>query len=225
MNSVELARVTLKAKDYREFLRISVDFLKNHRRGFSYAHFAVRAGFSSRGFLVDVIKGSKRLTDRSVPKVARGLGLTGALKDYFATLVALEEPEVRGLKDKSAIEKKLQRLRQQLQEKTDPNQERAHKLNRILYSNRELLYVFAALGTAATGASMTEILQRTGFSVVICENILSTLVSEGLIRFFNQRYFPPTDAITFRRLGENIDFKSIYLDSLKESKAKAEMQF
>jgi uncharacterized protein (TIGR02147 family) len=224
MNKQEFVRKTYQAKCYREFLRLSIDFLKETRNGFSYTYFAQKAGFSSRGFIIDVIKGDKRLTERSFPKVIRGLGLTGPLKDFFATLVALEEANLRGHRDETYFKQRLARLRRQLEEKAQPR-ENHPKLSQTVYSSREILHVFAALGTPEIGASMDEIAMRTEISRRTCEQIISSLEKDDLIRKDGNRYYPPTDQITFEKLGRNIDFRSIYLAALKEAKLKAESDF
>lgn len=73
--------------DYREYLREMVAHLKETRRGFSYRSFARRAGFASPSFLKLVIDGKSRISNESIPKFARALGLKGRELESFEALV------------------------------------------------------------------------------------------------------------------------------------------
>ncbi len=77
--------------DYRTYLRQMVAYLKASTKTFSYRAFAMRSGFSSVGFLKHLIEGERNLAAKSVPKVARGLGLSEQEERAFELLVGLSE--------------------------------------------------------------------------------------------------------------------------------------
>ncbi|MEW6776112.1 MAG: TIGR02147 family protein, partial [Bdellovibrionota bacterium] len=75
--------------DYRAYLRALVGHLKATDRRFSYRYFSKRAGFSSPNVLKLVIDGKRHISKGSVPKFARGLGLSQKERESFEALVQL----------------------------------------------------------------------------------------------------------------------------------------
>ncbi len=75
--------------DYRAYLRTLVGYLKETPRGFSYRQFARQAGYASSSFLKHVIDGERNLSQASIGKVAKALGLDGRDRDDFELLVRL----------------------------------------------------------------------------------------------------------------------------------------
>jgi uncharacterized protein (TIGR02147 family) len=73
--------------DYRAFIRARYAFLKATRPGFSYRSFARRAGFSSGSFLKLVADGQRNLSQDSIDRVAKGLGLDRREAEVFEALV------------------------------------------------------------------------------------------------------------------------------------------
>lgn len=77
--------------DYRAYLRAMIKFLKSTQPHFSYRYFSRMAGFSSPNFLKLVAEGQRNLSERSISKFARGLGLDPKEQDLFADLVRLDQ--------------------------------------------------------------------------------------------------------------------------------------
>ncbi len=77
--------------DYRAYLRAMIKFLKATQPKFSYRYFSRIAGFSSPNFLKLVAEGQRNLSERSISKFARGLGLEPHEQDLFSDLVKLEQ--------------------------------------------------------------------------------------------------------------------------------------
>ena len=100
--------------DYREYLRAMIKFLKATQPHFSYRYFSRMAGFSSPNFLKLVAEGQRNLSERSIAKFARGLGLEPREQELFADLVRLEQ-------GRSDREKNLayQRFRRRSREKSE----------------------------------------------------------------------------------------------------------
>ena len=79
-----------KYKDYRKFLSDYYSFKKNHRAGFSFRQFALRAGLKSPNYLQLVMKGERNLSENMADQVAAAMDLTISQKKYFISLVRQE---------------------------------------------------------------------------------------------------------------------------------------
>lgn len=73
--------------DYRKFLEAYYIEKKAMRRRFSYQKFADKAGFKTKTFLFKVIHGEKALSKRSIPHVAKAIGLKKREGIYFDAMV------------------------------------------------------------------------------------------------------------------------------------------
>lgn len=79
--------------DYRSFLGDLFQYRKGKDRHFSYRYFAGKAGFSAPNFLQLVITGQRNLTPSSIAKVARGFVLKKKERDFFETLVFMNQAD------------------------------------------------------------------------------------------------------------------------------------
>lgn len=86
--------------DYREYLRDWYQEAKAKHSGFSYRAFAKKAGFQSPNFLQLVIEGKRNLTQASLSKVAKGLGLNKQEGEFFENLVWFTQAKTHGEKDR-----------------------------------------------------------------------------------------------------------------------------
>ncbi len=73
--------------NYRKYLQDFYEYRKSVHRHFSYRAFAQKAGYTSSGLYLDLIKGRKSLTDQLVPKFAKALGLSEKEVVYFHLMV------------------------------------------------------------------------------------------------------------------------------------------
>ncbi len=73
--------------NYRKYLQDYYDYRKSVQRYFSYRSFAKKAGYSSSGFYLDLIRGRKSLTPQMLPKFIAALGLNEKEGRYFALMV------------------------------------------------------------------------------------------------------------------------------------------
>lgn len=78
-------------QDYRAFLAAYYEQTKSVDPAFSYQHFSQALGFSSKGFLYDVIKGRKNLSPASLAGMRAGLGLGKTEGLYFENLVRFNQ--------------------------------------------------------------------------------------------------------------------------------------
>ncbi len=80
-------------ENYRDFLRDYFQEQKRLKKCFSQRYFAQKAGFSSHSFCTFIIKGKRNLSERSINKMFRGLGLKGKRAAYFENLVHYNQAE------------------------------------------------------------------------------------------------------------------------------------
>lgn len=73
--------------DYRLFLGDYYEEKKSSSPTFSYQNFSQKAGFSSKSFLFNVIKGKKTLSRASVVKLSIAMGLSKTEAAFFENLV------------------------------------------------------------------------------------------------------------------------------------------
>lgn len=73
--------------NYRKYLQDYYEYRKSVHRHFSYRAFAQKAGYTSSGLYLDLVKSRKHLTDQLVPKFAKALGLNERETLYFQLMV------------------------------------------------------------------------------------------------------------------------------------------
>jgi uncharacterized protein (TIGR02147 family) len=73
--------------DYRQFLGDYYTEKKTKYPSFSYQNFSQKAGFSSKSFVFNVIKGKKSLSRASVVKLSLAMGLSKTEAAFFENLV------------------------------------------------------------------------------------------------------------------------------------------
>jgi uncharacterized protein (TIGR02147 family) len=77
--------------DYRQFLSRYYTHRKKDDTRFSYRAFSRKAGFVSPSYLLDVIKGEKNISLKSIDGVCRALGLNARERLYFENLVRFNQ--------------------------------------------------------------------------------------------------------------------------------------
>ena len=73
--------------DYRKFLADYFSIMKEKKKQFSFRYFASRAGFKSPNFCYYLINGTRNVSDKSLNKLIKGIGLKGKASNYFASMV------------------------------------------------------------------------------------------------------------------------------------------
>ncbi len=84
--------------DYRQYLQDYYAWAKTHQRGFSHRAFLQKAGMSGPTYLKRVMEGQHDLTENSIPKFTKALGLNPTESEFFAALVHFNQ--ARTLEDK-----------------------------------------------------------------------------------------------------------------------------
>ena len=77
--------------DYRKFLKDYYENKKKENKSFSYQRFANKAGFKTKTFLFNVIRGDKPLSKKSILNLAQAMKLKKKETDYFETLINFNE--------------------------------------------------------------------------------------------------------------------------------------
>lgn len=77
--------------DYREFIKDFFNAKKSANPHFSFQVFALQAGFKSRSYIKLVMDGRKNLTEDSIKKISKALGLNENASNYFKDLVAFNQ--------------------------------------------------------------------------------------------------------------------------------------
>lgn len=73
--------------DFRAYLKDLFNYNKKNKKNFSYRYFAMKAGFTSTGFLKLVIDGKRNLTNESIAKIAKGFSIKKREREFFENLV------------------------------------------------------------------------------------------------------------------------------------------
>lgn len=79
--------------DYRAFLTEYYNHNKSINPAFSYQYLADKAGFTSRGYLHNIISGTKNLGKSAGVKLAQALSLNVREADYFENLVSFNQAQ------------------------------------------------------------------------------------------------------------------------------------
>lgn len=74
--------------DFREYLKSYYEYRKNANPAFSYRYLAEKAGFNNKGFLFNIIKGTKKLSKSHCFQLSGALGHSKKEAAYFENIVA-----------------------------------------------------------------------------------------------------------------------------------------
>ena len=192
----------LSSDDYRKFLRILIED-SNVNRG-EQAKLSRKAGFSSRSYLSEILAGKKGLSRDSASRLKSALQLPRFWGSYFDCLVWLEHPE---LSPKNVhpenIKSKLAQLRTDIGNTTN-NDLLEKKVGQFL-QKPQVFQIYAALGTAACGAVISDVVQRTNLSQPLIEKTLRLMIESGVVIKKGRRYFAEVskaDALNFKNKAE-----------------------
>lgn len=195
----------------------SSDFLKyfltnNPKNGISQNQLSIRAGFSSKSFLSEILSGKKRLNLNSAEKFSKGMRLRKNLAQYFRNLVAIEMAN-NGLLNKSEInsltlenEKIVSKATSKIYIDASSQGEIESKKKIMLQENFPI--VFAALGSSSEGATVEDVFKRTGIPISRIQKILLEMTEINFIKATDHRYFAPSNLVDFDFLNTDEYFKS-----------------
>ena len=75
-------------QDYREYLQNIYEYRKNNIEYYSYRRFSRDLGFSSFGYIRNIIHGKKNLGETGVFKISESLKFNNREREYFKELVS-----------------------------------------------------------------------------------------------------------------------------------------
>ncbi|MFW5960602.1 MAG: TIGR02147 family protein [Chitinivibrionales bacterium] len=199
MNNARKNNPVLKSlfnyEDYRVFLRDFFDEQKKNKKFFSQRYFAQKAGFSSHSFCTFIINGKRNLSERSIDKMLRGLGLKGKQAVYFENLVRYNQ--AKSIQERDSYYKSLLKLRKQ---------DDFYKLNKKQLSYYEKWYypvIRELVCFTKWGNSYKELAEMVSPKITEKEaqEAVETLEKIGLIkRDENGEFYPVREVVT----SENI---------------------
>lgn len=98
----------LNYNDFRHYLRDYYDYTKSLNPNFSYQNFAVRAGFTAKSYMANILAGRKDLSLTGIQRISKGLGFKPQESEYFEALVLYNQS--KELEAKFRLFQRLQRL-------------------------------------------------------------------------------------------------------------------
>jgi hypothetical protein len=221
----DLLNAAIQAESYREFLARVLELKSTAEGRSNLAAFSRRAGFSSRSFVHEVLDGRRRLTAKSYPKVERALALPPRIRSHFKLLVSLEENDLNLERlNQEQIRAKLALHRHRFLTELEAKRNQAQFVEFVI-RGRELLDCFAALGESNVGATLEEVMSRTGHTTMICQNVLTHFVRNKVAELKGERYIARNPMLIFNGLGRNLGAKECYLQTIGEIKRKATASF
>lgn len=217
-----LVTLLVNAVHYREFLKEAFAQLKAANPRFSYATFARRSGIKSRSFLCDVIEGRKRLSPRSIPSVALGLGLSSSERDFFTLLVARDEPDLFPSPSRAEISNRMENLRLRL----DPNVPALPAAERF-FDNQLWPYVYAALGTPEEGRTVADLARILSVPVLVVQKTVEEMAQCDVVRFHRETgaVLPGKAHLMFAQAGRVFEFRHFWIENAKTHLKRAQANF
>ncbi|MGZ3745528.1 MAG: TIGR02147 family protein [Pseudobdellovibrionaceae bacterium] len=91
MNQEDVKKSIFDFVDYRELLKFLFARCKLTNKAFSYRYFSKRAGFASSNFLLKVMTGQSRLSEKSIKKFVKGFDLNADEAHFFRHLVLFNQ--------------------------------------------------------------------------------------------------------------------------------------
>lgn len=199
--------------NFRDFITKVIELRSTDQRKFGYADLARSAGFVSRSFPREVVKGNKTLTLDSLRKMAKGLGLSKDLIQYFTYLVELEVESCRDeRKSVASIEKSLKNLKSRIVQKEND----ILKINDGPFANKFFPRIFAALGSELDGASTAEVKRRTNLTEETIITSLKSLEELGLVVRKGTRFYPQISHPSLQNLKSDSQFKKYFKVNVEE---------
>lgn len=222
--SRKLIEAGLGASDYRTFLAKVFEASVKEGQKFNFAAFSRKAGFTSRGFIKEVLDGRKRLTSLSFPKVVKALQIPALLRHYFTYLVLIEEPELNiDRLTNDQIKSKLQEIKDKLALQLRRSDDEA-PIAKALFKSYQVLEVYSALATKDPGTQLKEVMSRTGYGADVCLEVLKYLVTQDVVTETSGRFKALNPHAVYSSVGSD-GIKTVYLDSLSALKRKATVRF
>lgn len=202
-------RTLLEAPDYRSFIRLWMNERSKIKK-FGYADIARNGGFVARSFPRDVVKGAKRITLNSLPKLIRGMGLRNDLAAYFRLLVEAEHADCNVASLDTA---KIAQMKEKLCQRILARSEHSIPSSDDAFQISSVPRIYAALGSTKRGATLRNVIDRTNLPLPQITLALEKMRAMGIATKQGQRYFPIEAHLSFEGLKQSDVFKKHFIDS------------
>lgn len=212
----DLQRKLLKAENFREFLNLALPLTNQ-----SQAILSRRAGFGSRSYLSELLKGKKGLSKDSLSRLKLALRLPRRWSQYFECLAWMEDAKLRPLNwNEEDVLSHWRRLQADL--KRD-HSDLGRKAAEAHVPRPQVFQVYAALGDLASGATFPEILQRTGLTEKSARQALAQLLEYAAVEKKDDKFFALSsraDALNLRRSEALAEMLGTVCTDLQKNRSK-----
>lgn len=208
----------LACADPRAFLSEALKLQYQKKGRVNLADFSRKAGFSSRSFLTEYLSGKKKLSKESLRQIKTALVLPKPYMQLFALLVWQDQPEL-ATQSAAEVEATLEKHKTNLKQ-----QETTKSLvtdTRRIVRKKDLFRLYAALGTEADGASLSEIITRTGMKLSEIQEGLQTLLEENVVVYENQRFYARANQVDFLGFSDKDALSTLLKDVCEDFKSQA----
>lgn len=184
----------------RDFLKLAL-LLRYSRNGkINISEFSKMAGFSSRSFISEYLAGKKKLSQDSFVKIKQALALPKDYANLFYCLVLQDQEELRQGKEIN-VENEIQLIKNILNQSQGLEQNPAKK--KALLKKRQALRVYASLNDRQTGATIFEVIKKTGMSLSRAQECLQHLLDQSVVMYKDQKFYATEEKLDFFNFKES----------------------
>ncbi len=184
-------------EDYRKFLTDYFSAMKEKKSHFSFRYFASKAGFKSPNFCYYLMNGTRNVSEDSIDKLIKGLGLKGKASTYFKAMVNYTQSNSQEEKNRNL--KHMQKIRHSLQYKNlDPKsykylEEWYYPVVRELIIQKDL-------------ASVEEIASKVVPKITEkqAKKAIEVLLECGLIKEIDKKYIQSDNIISTKEIPHHV---------------------
>lgn len=197
------------AEHYRDFLKIYIE-----NRGIPLSTLAQSAGFH-RSFPSDVLLGRRRLTAKSCHAFEKAMKIPQTAKKLFRLLVAQAEPDEFPELDAETLKKQIFELKTKPWIRSRKLRESEAPQAASMFTDSNLMSVYAASGSPGQGASFTEIQKRTRILDRELIVAIEKLLIMGLLAKKENLFVPQDLHLFLKSEGKNEILKNAFQRAVK----------
>lgn len=185
----------------------------------SYSQLSLKAGFSSRNYLREVVTGKKMPREDSLKRILKAL----KAKPKAIQLCCALRTRAEGKKSFSTLQnQKLNKLRTDWESRKEED-EQEH--TGLLFSKGQIPVVLASVGSDRVGSSLALICHRSGFTEQVVTSVLELLLNRKIVSVENGLYYMCNTHLIFDHLGGSDSFREFFLEGIERSKIQAKKKF
>jgi len=199
INTFDFIKLT-RTSDSRAFLKKALEFHYERQGKINLSDFSRKVGFSSRSYLSEFLAKKKGLSRDSVLRIKSALKLPPLYRRFFELLVYRDQPE---LMPKNLLLPDVLEQIKSMQERlaAEVTKEFSPRNVSNIVKKAEIYQVYAALGKVGVGATLDEILKRTGLEKPVIQDVLEILKNEKALIQVGDRNIPISSQLDFLGLS------------------------